>query len=778
MSETRTSDGQAIPYRNPGLPVAERVADLLARMTLEEKVGQLSQTMGRFVWRNSADGFEVTETGRAVLGSPGIGALYGVLRSDPWMGATLEGDGRPRWAAELTNALQRFAIENTRLGIPLLFGEECAHGHMARGATVFPVSLALATAWDPALVYEVGRASATEARAQGGNVTYAPVLDVARDPRWGRTEETYGEDPYLCARLAEAAVRGLQGDSFAAPDTLIATAKHFLHGAPEGGRNIAPAHMGERELRSLFLSPFAAAIRAGVGSVMPSYNEIDGVPCTANRWLIGRLLREELGFDGFVTSDWEAIRWLAEVHGVASDLGEAAALALAAGIDIEMQGLADGGAYAAPLKQAVQDGRVPITWVDQAVTRILRAKFQLGLFERPYVDPERAGEVVRCHEHRELARAAARRGMVLLKNEDGLLPLRKDLRTIAVIGPNADDHYNQLGDYTGLQRRTDIITLLDGVRAAVSPQTDVLYVRGCGVREPEEAGIAKAVAAARAAEVAILVVGGSSAQDFDTTGTNAGIEIVSGPNPDRDCGEHFDRASLELSGMQLELARSVIATGIPTVVVLIQGRPASIPWLAEHAPAILCAWYPGEQGGHAAADLLFGDHAPSGRLPISIPKSAGQLPVSYNLKPSSPSLRGQYVEMDVNPLYPFGNGLTYTTFAYTELRVTPEQIPPDGQATVSVEVTNTGPRAGEAVVQFYLRDVICSVTRPVKELFGFARVKLAPGEVRTATCRLGPEHLGFVDQDMRRRVEPGVFTITAGADARAVLEAQCQVIRG
>jgi beta-glucosidase len=556
----------------------------------------------------------------------------------------------------------------------------------------------------------------------------------------------------------------------------MATLKHFVHGTPEGGRNIAPARLGPRELRELYFPPFAAAIRAGAGSIMASYNEIDGIPCSASHQLLNDALRKELGFAGFVTSDWEAIRWLSEIHRVAPDLEAAAGAALAAGIDMEMQGSRDGGAYAAPLLAAAAAGRIPITLIDAAAERILAAKFELGLFEQPYAAPARAAEVVRCPAHRELAREAARRSIVLLKNDGEMLPLPATLRRIAVIGPNADNVANQLGDYTGRQDRRAIATALDGVRAAW-PQAEVAYAEGCRVREANS-DLRDAVEAAQRAEVAILVLGGSSAQGFtgETPVAADVVEAVPETNPDRDCGEHYDRVDLELSGSQMALVDAVAATGTPIVVALIQGRPSAIPTLAARVPAILCAWYPGEQGGHALADVLSGRAAPAGRLPVSVPRSAGQLPCFYNHKPSSPSIRGRYVESAFEPLYPFGYGLTYTTFKYADPRALPERIGLDGQIQASVAVTNTGVRAGEAVAQFYIRDEYASVTRPVKQLAGWARVALAPGETRRVAVTIDAAHLSFIGEDLRRQIEPGHFRLMAGVDSQTLISTTFEVV--
>jgi len=760
-------------YKDRSLPIPRRVNDLLRRMTLEEKIGQLSQDLAWKAFTKKDGRIEVSDDFRKILSGNGIGSLYGVLRADPWTGVTLDSGIGPREGAEAVNAIQRFAIENTRLGIPLIFNEECSHGHMAIGGTVFPVPICAASTWNPALVQKMAAAVAAETRAQGCTQTCSPVLDVVRDPRWGRTEETLGEDPYLVSRMGIAAVTGLQGKRLNGAGSIVATIKHFAaHGWPEGGHNAHPPHVGPRELRELCLAPFEACIKAGAQSVMSSYNELDGMPCSCHKGLLTGVLRDEWGFEGYVVSDMGSVRVIWQDHHAADDLAHAGARALDAGVDAEMSG---GGYSQESIKLALQRGQLTEDLIDRAVRRILRLKFVLGLFEKPYCDVDRVEQVVHSAEHRALARDVARQGIVLLKNADGVLPLAKDVDSIAVIGPNADAIYNQLGDYTAPQPREKVASVLDGIRAAVPPQTKVNYAKGCSVRHPSKEGFAEAIAAARASKLAVVVAGGSSARDFGqyaVTQTGAAVPSDSLLN-DMECGEGVDMASLELQGVQLDLLREIHSTGVPVIVVMINGRPMCINWAAENAAAIVEAWYPGQEGGHAVADVLFGDCNPGGRLPISVPRSAAQLPVYYSPKARE---RNKYADLDAAPLYRFGFGLSYTAFRCDNLSVRPAKIEPDGKATVRVDVTNTGGRAGDEVVQLYVRDEIGSLTRPIRELKGFARISLQPGEKKTVKFTVGPEQLQFLGEDMQPVVEPGAFTIMVGGNQQDVLTAKLEVI--
>ncbi|MEC0127198.1 glycoside hydrolase family 3 N-terminal domain-containing protein [Paenibacillus pabuli] len=752
-------------YKDASLPIPERVQDLLGRMTTEEKIGQLIQPMGWKTYVKEADGtVQVTEAFIEDIAKGGIGSLYGALRADPWTEVTLETGLTPRQGAAATNEIQRYAIENSRLGIPILFGEECSHGHMAIGATVFPVPLAVGSAWNLELYREMCEAIAVETRSQGGAATYSPVLDVVRDPRWGRTEECFAEDPYLIGELAVAAMKGLQGDRLHSNQTIVATLKHFAaYGSSEGGRNAAPVHMGLRELHEVDLLPFKKAVEAGACSVMTAYNEIDGVPCTSSSYLLNDLLREQWGFDGFVITDFGAIQMLVSGHNTAENGEHAVAQSLKAGVDMEMSGYM----YRKHLGQALEQGLIEESDLDTAVRRVLEIKFRLGLFEQPFVDPDFAEQVIGCEEHIQLARKVAQEGIILLKNEENTLPLSKTGTKLAVIGPNANHVYNQLGDYTSPQPRGQIVTVLDGITHKLGADTGkVLYAPGCRIKGDSREGFAQALACAEEADTIVMVMGGSSARDFGdgTIDLRTGASVVTDdPWNDMECGEGIDRSSLSLMGVQLELVQEVHKLGKPVIVVYINGRPIAEPWIDEHVHAIVEAWYPGQQGGNAIADILFGDVNPSGRLTVSIPKHVGQLPVSYNAKRT----RGKrYLETDLVPQYPFGFGLSYTEFKYENVRVVPEVIGPDGEAEVQVEVTNTGSVAGNEVVQLYITDVSASVTRAEISLKGFRKIHLEPGQTRTVTFPVQKEHLELIDSRLQPVVEPGEFRLMVGSSSR------------
>jgi beta-glucosidase len=742
------------PYRHPLLPVEPRVADLLSRMTLEEKIAQMS-ILG------PAD--------EAILGEFNLDRLKETFQHGVGAVSRLGLHRAPRDTALTYNRIQHFLVEHTRLSIPAFAVDEVLHGLMAQGSTTFPQAIALASTWDPELVRAVFTAVAAETRARGGNYALTPVLDLARDPRWGRTEETYGEDPYLVSRLGVAAIRGLQGGQFPIDDQhVIATAKHFaVHGQPEAGNNGAPANYAERDIREVFLKPFEAAVtEAHVQSVMASYNEVNGIPVHINTWLLRDILRQAWGFDGFITSDGGGIGQLCTEHRVAADNAEAARLVLQAGIDFELDGCFP------TLLQQVRDGVVPEAWIDRAVARVLRAKFRLGLFEKPYVDPDRAEQITNCADHQRLALQAAQQAIVLLKNEGALLPLdRTRLRSIAVIGPNAADFHP--GGYS--VEAPYGVSVLDGIRRKVSDSVQVLYAEGCRITEgaqgwqawwndevipsdPAEdaARIVEALAAAKSADVALVVVGeneGTCREGWSATHLG-------------------DRDSLDLIGRQDELVKAIVATGTPTIVLLINGRPLSINWIAHNVPAILEGWYLGQETGTAVADVLFGDVNPGGKLPVTFPCSVGQVPAFYNHKPSA---RRGYLFGSRAPLFPFGHGLSYTTFEYRDLQVTPAQIKPGGAAQVSVTVVNTGARAGDAVVQLYVRDRVSSVTRPVKELKGFRRITLAPGAAQTVEFAITPDELAFLDRQMERRVEAGLFDLMLGGSSEQVQTVQLEV---
>ncbi|KHL94092.1 glycosyl hydrolase family 3 [Paenibacillus sp. IHB B 3415] len=760
-------------YRDRTKPAEERTAHLLELMTPEEKVGQLVQLFGWQTYDHTEGTIELTEDFKRQIREGGIGALYGTLRADPWTGVTLESGLGARAGAEAVNTIQRYVLEHSRLGIPLLIGEECSHGHMAIGATVFPVPLLIGSTWNVDLYREMSRAVALETRAQGGAVTYSPVLDVVRDPRWGRTEECFGEDPYLIGEFAVASVEGLQGDRLDSGSSVGATLKHFVaYGSSEGGRNAGPAHIGKRELLEVDMYPFRKAVEAGAVSIMPAYNEIDGVPCTTNQELLEDILRGEWGFKGMVITDCGAIDMLASGHDTADGGEDAAVQALSAGIDMEMSGVMFGG-Y---LLEALRSGRLDEKLVDQAAARVLELKFRLGLFEQPFADPDRAEQVIGSPEHAVLARNIAAEGIVLLKN-NGILPLSAATGKVAVIGPNADTGYNQLGDYTSPQPRDRVATVLTGIRAKLAAEPErVRYAPGCRIKDSSTEGFELALQAAATADTIVLALGGSSARDFG----EGSIDLRTGASKvtenglsDMDCGEGIDRMSLHLSGVQLELLKELKTLGKPVVVVYINGRPIAEPWIDEQADAILEAWYPGQEGGHAIADILFGDVNPSGRLTLSLPVDVGQLPVYYLGKRS----RGaRYLEGDSQPRYPFGFGLSYTEFSYSGLQVEPAEIPADGSAEVTVEVENTGLRGGAEVVQLYISDRVSKVTRPAKELKGFRKIYLEPGEKQTVTFRLSAEHLSYIGAEYKRVVEPGIFRIGVGRNVNDTLDMELAVM--
>ncbi|MFD1136373.1 glycoside hydrolase family 3 N-terminal domain-containing protein [Paenibacillus urinalis] len=762
-------------YKDAARSVTERTEDLLKQMTMEEKIGQLVQPFGWKVYENAEGQINLTEEFRTQVQKGGIGSLYGVLRADPWTEVTIENGLSPELGAEAVNEIQRYAIQHSRLGIPILFGEECSHGHMAIGATVFPVPLLIGSTWNTELYSEMCRAVALETRSQGGAVTYSPVLDVVRDPRWGRTEECFGEDPYLIGEFAVASVKGLQGDSLEQQNSVAATLKHFAgYGSSEGGRNAGPAHMGMRELREVDLYPFRRAVEAGAASIMPAYNEIDGTPCTSNKELLEDILRTEWGFDGMVITDCGAINMLAWGHDTAEDGLSAAVQAITAGIDMEMSG----EMFAKYLGEAVETGRVDTEVLDRAVRRVLTLKFRLGLFDHPYCDPKKAREVIGSLEHKQLARQVAAEGIIMLKNKGQTLPLSRTNGVIAVIGPNADQAYNQLGDYTSPQPDGAVTTVLDGIKAKLADHPErVLYAPGCRIQGDSREGFEAALACAAQADTVVLVLGGSSARDFGegTIDLRTGASVVTDTWNDMDCGEGIDRMTLTLSGVQLQLAQEIHKLGKKLIVIYINGRPITEPWLDEHADAILEAWYPGQEGGHAAAGILFGDVNPSGRLTVSIPKHVGQLPVHYRGKRS----RGRrYLEEDSKPKYPFGYGLSYTSFTYSDLRLSASEMYIDNTVEAEVIVKNTGDCRGAEVIQLYISDAASLYTRPELELKGFRKIELEPGEERRITFAIGRRELEYVGADHKLDVEPGLFHIRIGRHVNDTLSTELTVLEG
>jgi beta-glucosidase len=757
--------GQNLPaYRNPDLPVEQRLADLLSRMTLEEKVAQLQGTWQNPNSRQDPNLMFVGEKGVFLPQRAAVALKVGLGE----MSRPSENRG-PRQMAEFTNTLQKWMKENTRLGIPILFHDECLHGHAAPKGTSYPQPIALASSWDPDLVRDVFSATAAEVRARGAHQCLTPVVDLARDPRWGRTEETYGEDPYLVSRIGVAAVQGFQGSGpFIDKAHVLATLKHFaVHGQPEGGTNVAPGNYSERVVREYFLKPFEAGVKQGhAQSVMASYNEIDGIPSHSNRHLLTDILRHEWGFDGVLVSDYFAISDLRTLHHVAATDDDAAKMALDAGVDVELPG-AD---TFRDLVEQVKQGHIAEATVNQAAAHMLREKFLTGLFEDPYVDPAYAEKITNSPEHQQLALQAAHEAIILLKNQGNLLPLDKTkYKRIAVIGPNAAEVH--LGGYSNNPGRG--VSLLEGIKHKVGPNTEVLYSLGCKITESlpdwdadkvvlgdprlNAQRIQEAVKVAQKADIAILVIGGNEQTSREAWAAN----------------HPGDRDNLDLLGNQDDLVKAILSTGKPVVVFLMHGRPNSINYIAENVPAILDGWYLGQEGGTAAADVIFGDYNPGGKLPITVPRSVGQLPDYYYQKPSA---KREYLGSTTLPLYPFGWGLSYATFQYQNLRTDPDSIGPEGETKVSVEVTNTGKVPGEEVVQLYIRDEVSSVTRPVKELRGFRRIALAPGETRTVELSLGFDELSFLDRDMRRTVEPGSFKLMVGGNSQDLIDTTLRVV--
>ena len=707
-------------------PALERRIDsLLARMTLEEKLGQLN--LPSVDDRPTPAQLELVRKGL-------VGGFLNLT------------------GAAATRETQRVAVTESRLHIPLLLGYDVIHGYR----TIFPIPLAEAASWDSEAVEAAAHVAAREAAAAGVNWTFAPMVDIARDPRWGRIAEGSGEDPYLGSQMAAARVRGFQGTDLRAPEAVMATVKHFAaYGGAEGGRDYNTVDVSERTLREIYLPPFRAAVDAGAGSIMTSFNEIAGIPSHANRWLVTTLLRDEWKFRGFVVSDWTGIEELL-AHGVAGSRADAGKLGLDAGVDMDMVS----GIYLEDVPALVRAGRIPVATVDAAVRRILAAKAALGLFADPYhgSSVERERSVLLAPEHRQLARRVAQEAIVLLKNDGQRLPLGPAVRTLAVIGPLADDKVAALGSWPGRGDPRDAVTVLEGIKGRLAPDTKLLYAKGCGITDTSTAGVAEAVALARLANVALLVLG--EAGDMS--------------------GEAASRSNIGLPGVQQELLEAVQATGTPVVLVLMNGRPLAVQWAADHVPAIVEAWFLGVETGHALADVLFGDVSPSGKLPVTFPRAVGQVPIYYNRKntgrpPSDQKYTSKYTDLPSSPLFPFGFGLSYTTFTYRDVRLSAPSITPGDTLKVAVTVSNSGEREGAEVVQLYVRDEVASVTRPVRALAALRRVSLRPGEASTVEFLLTAKQLGFYDRDMKLVVEPGKFRVFVGGSSVDGLEGEFEV---
>ncbi len=763
-----SSDIKKPIYLDPDQSIDKRVEDLMGRMTLEEKIGQLNMPVlaRRLIGKNWEASLrshhkeypkeliqyivdackkfvEGTFEDKPEYLNLGPGGGFFALPNDML-------DKGPRRQAKFLNKLQKIATQRTRLKIPLIQIEEGTHGLKATGATIFPEGLALGSTWNLDLIERIYSIVAKEARAIGIHMLCTLVIEPNRDPRLGRNSEGYSEDPYLCSLIAEFIVKGMQGEDLSANDKAVAVLCHYPgQSQPVSGLERGAMDISERMLREIFLPPWVAGIKkAGALGVMATYPAIDGIVTHGSEKILTKILREELEFKGLVFTEGRGIATL-QYEGVAPTQKEAGRLAIIAGVDVEQSWE---HAYMNPLKENVREGKVSIETIDRSVRRILRLKFLLGLFENPYVNVNRAVKISRCKEHQELALQAAREGIVLLKNDNNLLPLCKNLKSIAVIGPNADHDLNLLGDYIAKPVLQDVITVLDGIKNKVSQDTKIHYVKGCDVLGTEVNEIKQAQDAARNADVAIVVVGENERHAPGGKGTN---------------GEGRDVCDLDLTGLQEDLVKAVYETGIPTVVVLVNGRPLSIRWIAEHVPAIVEAWLPGEKGGNAVAEVLFGEYNPSGRLAITFPRHVGQLPVFYNHKPSKIHYK-DYVNMSGEPLFEFGYGLSYTKFDYSNLQISPSETGPAGEIQISVDVKNIGERQGDEVIQLYINDVYSSIVTPVIELKGFKKIALISGEKKTVQFKLTPGHLSFLDQNLKPVVEPGIFDIMIGSSSEDI----------
>lgn len=717
-----------LPYKNAALPVEKRVADLLNRMTTAEKIRQLDMYWGHEVAKmNGHEAEAMSDSAKINIGTEGIGSVHDLYPL----------------TAKITNDLQRYAIEKTRLGIPILFIEEGLHGYESLGSTTFPTPMALAGAWDTAIVHKAGRIIATEVRAHGVNMILGPVLCLPRDPRWGRVEETYGEDPFLSAANGVAMVKGLQGNKLTDPDAVIAEPKHFaVHGIPEAGSNMAPVNIGEREARSSFLYVFEKAVREGRAlGMMAAYSEIDGIPCVDNRWLLKDVLRKEWGFKGFVLSDLGAIKMSMTTHQTASSPADAMAQTLTAGLDMQFYDFPHQQFFEA-ITTALKTRQLSMTDLNRAVSDVLRVKFMLGLFDNPYIDERLLQKVNHTTESRAVALQAAQESISLLKNENSILPLGPNVHSVAVIGPLAESTY--LGGYANKNGKG--VAIVDGLKQRAGGKLEINYEKGyspdtSSAKQNED--LQKAINTVKGSDVAVVVLG----------------EEVN------EVGEGKDRANLDLNKSQSRLIEAVCKTGKPVAVVLFNGRPLCINWVAKNVPAIVESWFLGDTGGPAIADVLLGNVNPSGKLPMTFPRSVGQLPYYYNHKPSS---RHVYVDEESSALFPFGHGLSYTTFRYSDLKIDRNPIPLNGSPEISISIKNTGKVEGTEVVQLYMRDVISSVTTPVKSLKGFQRITLKPGESGVVKFKIDNNELKLWNRQMKHVVEPGEFKVMIGSSSEDI----------
>lgn len=740
---TTISCEDKVEYKDPNVSVGERVADLMKRMTIEEKVGQMCQYVGLEHMRQSK--VELPESELKRSHAMGFYADFPPEKIEDMTKQGIIGSFLHVLSVEEANYLQSLAQES-RLQIPLLIGIDAMHGTgLVRGATVYPTGIGQAASFDPDLVEEINRQTALEMRASGSQWTFGPNIEVARDARWGRIGDTFGEDPYLVSCLGVAAVKGLQGKDFSAPENVIACAKHLVGGSqPINGINGAPADFSERTLREVFLPPFKACVEAGIYTVMAAHNEYNGIPCHASKELLDNLLRREWNFKGFVVSDWMDIERMQDYHCVGETLEDVYRLTLDAGMDMHMHG----PDFYYSLLEMIKKGMISRKRIDASVKRILEVKFRLGLFDRPFTDENRKREVLFCQPHRDTALKAAREGIVLLKNE-GVLPLNTDkYKKILVTGPNADNQAI-LGDWAMEQPDTNVMTIFKGLKNASPSTSFTLCPMGYDLRSITEEQIKQAEIEAFKNDLAIVVVGENSMRYHWGEKT---------------CGENSDRYDLELVGLQQQLIERLYKTGIPVIVVLVNGRPLATEWIADNIPVVVEAWEPGSFGGQALAEILYGMVNPSGKLPVTIPRHSGQIQTYYNHKITSKWF--SYVTGNSSPLYEFGYGLSYTTFKYDKLEVANKIIKKNENIVISVDVTNTGKREGTEIIQLYIRDEVSSATRPVKELKDFARVKLIPGETKTITFTLPFNKLAFYDVNMNYTVEPGGFTVMVGGSSR------------
>lgn len=739
-----------------GKSIERKIQNLLSVMSPEQKINQLSAVFGWQMYAKSGDVITASDKLEKMVPLPGT--LWGTLRADPWTRISLVNGLTIPQAVQTINTLQHYAITHSAGHIPFLLAEEGAHGEMAIGTTVFPTAIGQASTWDTALIRRMAEVVAAETRVQGSNVVYGPILDLAREPRWSRVEETFGEDPELVGQMGVAVVKGLQGGKY----KVVSTLKHFTaYGMSDGGQNGGPVTLGKRDLLENILYPFRMAIAAGAQSVMASYNSVDGIPCSASTFLLTDVLRKQWGFQGFVVSDLGSIDGLYSTQNVVASPQAGAALALKAGMDADL----GAGGFGPNLKKALDEKLVTIPEIDTALSRVLRVKFELGLFDHPYADTSVALLVVGSTKHQTVARQVADESMVLLKNDTldsrPLLPLSKAIKNITVIGPDADNAYNQIGDYSAPQRPGKVITVLQGIREKL-PGAHIRYVKGCAIRDTTWNQIDEAVKAARQADVVVIVLGGSSARDFKTDYKNTGAAVVKDDGQhlsDMESGEGYDRTTLRMLGLQNKLLQAVAAAGRPVVLVTIQGRPLNLNWASEHIPGIINAWYPGEQGGAAVADVLFGDYNPAGRLPVSYPRSVGQLPVYYNYQRP---VKHRYVEEAASPLYAFGYGLSYSTFAYSDLSLSKTG---NDKIKVAFTLTNTSKVAGDEVAQLYIHQKYGSTVRPLLQLRAFSRIHLQGGETKNVVFYLSGEQLRSWTSAEKWAVEPGEYEMLIGSSS-------------